>query len=42
MTIYFYDGSYMECETIEIGIENFIIDEYRVVPLYEVLRISAE
>lgn len=40
MTIYFYDGSHMECASIEIGMGNaLIVDGCRVVPLYEVLRI---
>ena len=39
MTIYFYDGSTMTCEEIEIGADGFIVDGCRFVPFYEVLRI---
>lgn len=42
MTIYFYDGYVMTCEEIEIGMNGtLIIDGYRVVNSYEVLRIVA-
>ena len=40
MRIYFYDGSEMECYKIEIGMYgNLIVDEYRVVPMDEVINI---
>lgn len=43
MKIIFYDGSALECNSIEISGDgkNLIADEYRVVPLIEVLRIIA-
>ena len=41
MIIFLYDGSTLRCETVEFAFdgENLIADEYRIVPLLEVLRI---
>ncbi len=41
MTVYFYDGSTMIAREIEIGKDCFIINGYRTVKFYEVLRIVA-
>ena len=41
MTIYFYDGSMLSCETLDPGADGMIADEYRLVDLSEVVRIVA-
>ena len=41
MTVYFYDGSTATCSEIEIGSDGFILDGYRLVPFYCVLRITS-
>ena len=41
MKVVFYDGSTAECNEIEIGADGFILDGYRLVPFYCVLRILA-
>lgn len=46
MTIYFYDGGYMTCNTIEISNSDnggtLIVDECRCVPAIEVIRITSD
>lgn len=41
MTIIFYDGSKLDCNEIEFSTDgsNIIADQYRIVPLIEILRI---
>ena len=39
MAIVFYDGSTLTCSEIEVGANGLIADGYRLIPLYEVLRI---
>lgn len=39
MRVVFYDGSTSYCEKIEVGKDGFILDDYRLVPFYCVLRI---
>lgn len=39
MEIIMYDGSVLECNTIEFGDNVLIADGYRIVPVIEVLRI---
>ena len=41
MRIYFYDGSSMFCTKIEISMykDKLIVDEYKTVPMEEVIRI---
>ena len=39
MIIYCYDGSYCECETIEFTDKDIIVDECRILPIIEVVRI---
>jgi len=44
MIIVYYDGSTLECETIEMCNDgkNLIVDDYRIVPLIEIVRIIAK
>ncbi len=39
MTIYLYDGSIATCEKLEIGKDGLILDEYRILPLEDVVEI---
>lgn len=41
MTIIFYDGSTLTCSEIEVGADGLIADGYRLIPAYEILRITA-
>lgn len=41
MTIYFYDGSYMECDKIEFCGEYIYADEYRTAKISEVEKIES-
>jgi len=42
MIIIFYDGSRMVCEKIEFSMDgNIIADEYRTIPIADVLKIVA-
>ena len=40
MKVIMYDGSILECSTVEFGYNTIICDEYRIVPIIEVLRIE--
>lgn len=40
MKVILYDGSILECSTIYFEGNNIICDDYRIVPLMEVLRIE--
>lgn len=41
MRIYCYDGSKLDCTVIEFCMDgNLIADEYRIVPLDEIIRIE--
>lgn len=40
MKVIMYDGSILECSTVWFEDNNIICDEYRVVPIIEVLRIE--
>ena len=44
MIIVYYDGSTLECEAIEMCNDgkNLIVDDYRIVPLLEVVRIVSK
>lgn len=39
MRVVFYDGSISYVKKIEIGKDGFILDDYRLVPFFCVLRI---
>lgn len=40
MTVYLFDGSTATCSSIEMGRECLILDGYRTIPFYCVLRIK--
>ena len=42
MTIIMYDGSRITCNEIYFADNEIIVDDYRAVPIIEVLRIIAE
>lgn len=39
MTIYLYDGSIVTCEKLEVGRDGLILDEYRIIPIEDVVEI---
>lgn len=41
MKIYLYDGSVITCNVIEFSYKGLIIDEYRLIPSEDVVRIVA-
>ena len=43
MIIVMYDGSRMECEEIEFTRDgNIFADEYRIIPIVDVVRITSD
>jgi hypothetical protein len=41
MKIYLYDGSVIKCDVVEFSYKGLIIDEYKLIPSEDVVRIVA-